>query len=87
MPKWSEFGQYIKLSIPSQRRPMNIISSIAIAMALFSALGMSVPHSVFSTNEGQTGGPQQIPGQDLGCHYPNPAGKSTLNQKHVTMKD
>ena len=41
-------------------------------------VGITMP-TASASNEGNPGGPRQIPGEDLGCHFPNPAGKVNTN--------
>jgi hypothetical protein len=39
----------------------------------------NVINPAIASSQGQPGGPRQIPGEILGCHFPNPAGKVNTN--------
>jgi hypothetical protein len=53
-------------------RMTNLIMYTTIAAILGSLISGTALPTASGSNEGDPGGPRQIPGEDLGCHFPNP---------------
>lgn len=50
-----------------------IITLITLAIFLSTSVISILIQPANAQSKGQPGGPRQIPGEQLGCHYPNPA--------------
>jgi hypothetical protein len=57
----------------------NVLLLLAIAGTLVVAPTLILSPQSTQAQEGQPGGPRQMPGEPLGCHFPNPAGKVNVN--------